>query len=177
MIWHVQQKVDKCYIMLYQFSYAVDTERKLNVHKTFRRCPGRLLNVLCTFNLRPVSTRYIHWLTQFNIRARFLVFQVNWEKLLTKPVDTAMINMKFFSNLLKEFLTENFIFCAPSKIFLPSHNQLTQFDRSCFYEKTQQDRHCLNCKNFNMFKFTNAFWNPHFFPANTQRCDDVVVSS
>ena len=28
----------------------------MNVHKTFRRRPGRLLNVLCTFNLRPVST-------------------------------------------------------------------------------------------------------------------------
>ena len=34
----------------------VDTGRKLNVHKTFRRRPGRLLNVLCTFSLRPVST-------------------------------------------------------------------------------------------------------------------------
>ena len=34
----------------------VDTGRKLNVHKTFRRCPGRLLNVLGTFNLRPVYT-------------------------------------------------------------------------------------------------------------------------
>ena len=33
-----------------------DTGRKLNVHKTFRRRPGRLLNVLCTFSLRPVST-------------------------------------------------------------------------------------------------------------------------
>ena len=33
----------------------VDTGRKLNVHKTFRRRPGRLLNVLCTFKLRPVS--------------------------------------------------------------------------------------------------------------------------
>ena len=33
----------------------VDTGRKLNVHKTFRRRPGLLLNVLCTFNLRPVS--------------------------------------------------------------------------------------------------------------------------
>ena len=31
----------------------VDTGRKLNVHKTFRR---RLLNVLCLFSLRPVST-------------------------------------------------------------------------------------------------------------------------
>ena len=36
----------------------VDTGRKLNVHKTFRRRPGRLLNVLCAFNLRPVSTVY-----------------------------------------------------------------------------------------------------------------------
>ena len=34
----------------------VDTGRKLNVHKTFRRRPGRLLNILSTFNLRPVST-------------------------------------------------------------------------------------------------------------------------
>ena len=34
----------------------VDTGRKLNLHKTFRRRPGRLLNVLCTFHLHPVST-------------------------------------------------------------------------------------------------------------------------
>ena len=34
-------------------SIPVDIGRKLNVYKTFRR---RLLNVLCTFNLRPVST-------------------------------------------------------------------------------------------------------------------------
>ena len=32
-----------------------DTGRKLNVHKTFRRRLGHFLNVLCTFNLRPVS--------------------------------------------------------------------------------------------------------------------------
>ena len=38
----------------------VDRERKLNVHKTFRRRHGHLLNVLCTFNLGPVSTR-IWW--------------------------------------------------------------------------------------------------------------------
>ena len=34
----------------------VDTGPKFNVHKTFRRRPEHLLNVLCTFNLRPVST-------------------------------------------------------------------------------------------------------------------------
>ena len=37
-------------------NYPVDTGRKLNVHTTFRRRPRHLLNVLCTFNLRPVST-------------------------------------------------------------------------------------------------------------------------
>ena len=37
-------------------SNPVDTGRKLKVHKTFRRRPRRLLNVLCTFNLCPVST-------------------------------------------------------------------------------------------------------------------------
>ena len=39
-------------------SYPLEIGRKLNVHKTFRRRPGRLLDVLCTFNLRPVSRRY-----------------------------------------------------------------------------------------------------------------------
>ena len=38
------------------YGNPVDTGRKLNVHKTFRRRPGRLLNVLCRFDLRPVST-------------------------------------------------------------------------------------------------------------------------
>ena len=33
-------------------SDPVDIGSKLNVHKTFRRRPGRPLNVLCTFNLR-----------------------------------------------------------------------------------------------------------------------------
>ena len=43
------------YDLLVKRPYPVDTRRKLNVHKKFRRRPGRLLNVLYTFNLRPVS--------------------------------------------------------------------------------------------------------------------------
>ena len=35
-------------------SIPLDTKHKLNVHKAFSRHPGRFLNVLCTFNLRPV---------------------------------------------------------------------------------------------------------------------------
>lgn len=34
----------------------VDTGRALGVHKAFRGRPGRLLGVLCTFGLCPVST-------------------------------------------------------------------------------------------------------------------------
>ena len=46
------------FFILYTFLsfHPVETGRKLNVHWTFRRRPGRLLNVLRTFNLPPVST-------------------------------------------------------------------------------------------------------------------------
>ena len=37
-------------------SLPADTGRKLNARKTFRRRPIRLLNVLCAFHLRPVTT-------------------------------------------------------------------------------------------------------------------------
>ena len=43
----------------------LDTGRKLNLHKTFRRRPGRLLNVLCTLNLRPVSRESIEDLQNY----------------------------------------------------------------------------------------------------------------
>ena len=39
----------------------VDRGRRLNVHNTFRRRPERLFNVLCTFNLRPVSRGIDVW--------------------------------------------------------------------------------------------------------------------
>ena len=41
--------------------FPVDTGHKLNIHKTFRRRSGRLLNVLCTFNLRPASTELLSY--------------------------------------------------------------------------------------------------------------------
>ena len=70
----------------------VDTGHELNVHKTFRRRPGRLLNVLCTFSLRRVSTgrilrlifdEYINFessnITEFAIQTSTLLnpFQAN----------------------------------------------------------------------------------------------------
>ena len=39
--------------------FPVDTGRKLNVRKTLRRRPGRLLNVFYAFSLRPVSTGFM----------------------------------------------------------------------------------------------------------------------
>ena len=46
----------KAFFLGFFINIPVDTGRKLNVHETFGRRPGRLLNVLCTFNLCPVST-------------------------------------------------------------------------------------------------------------------------
>ena len=43
----------------------VDTGRKLNVHKTSIRRLGRLANILCTFNLRPVSTGMADIISRF----------------------------------------------------------------------------------------------------------------
>ena len=43
------------WVIISKASSPLDTGRKLNVHETFRRCPGLLLNVLCTFNLRIIS--------------------------------------------------------------------------------------------------------------------------
>ena len=40
----------------FQVTFPVDTGRKLNVYKTFRRRPGHFLNVFCTFNLHPFHT-------------------------------------------------------------------------------------------------------------------------
>ena len=39
-------------------NFPVDTGHKLNLYKTFRTRPGRLLNILCAFSLSPVSTRF-----------------------------------------------------------------------------------------------------------------------
>ena len=45
----------KIHIVIYNNKIIpVDTGHKFNVHKTFRRRPGHLLNVLRTFNLRLV---------------------------------------------------------------------------------------------------------------------------
>ena len=63
MITQLQCKQTKCQNLKTQFPKdliygSANNKRifsKLNVHKTFRRRPGRVLHISCTFNLRPVS--------------------------------------------------------------------------------------------------------------------------
>ena len=44
-----------CTVSIYINAFPLDTERKLNIHKTLRRCPGHFLDVLCNFNLYIMS--------------------------------------------------------------------------------------------------------------------------
>ena len=55
LFWHIWEGfcVNKAFS-----SYSIDTGRKFNVLKTFRRRPEHLLNVLYTLSLRPVSKGY-----------------------------------------------------------------------------------------------------------------------
>ena len=82
--------------------YPVDTGRKLNAHKTFRRRPARLLNVLCTFNLRSVSTRRCISFSSFSLcpkrRNRPAMFRIEikinfWEYPASKTIVAVIMNM------------------------------------------------------------------------------------
>ena len=85
---------------------AVDTGRKLNEHKTFRRRPGRFLNALCTFNLRPVSTGFL----TFSARDCFNAFDFLGEGYVTaNDIKEALMHImeksseQDKSNILKYF--------------------------------------------------------------------------
>ena len=70
----------------------VDTGRKLNVHKTFRRRPGRLLNVLCTFNLRPVSTGFEVFILMWQVL--FKLYIAYYRKLGTNTTSPSMSSLE-----------------------------------------------------------------------------------
>ena len=86
-----------------------DTGRKLNVHKTFRRSPVRFLNVLYTFNLRPVSTgtRSVYYFTGYgNIPTRLIKLVAEF---LVSSLAFVIIplrdNPTKLSNTLKQFVS------------------------------------------------------------------------
>ena len=53
---------------IWKICAPADAGPKLNVHKTFRRCPGRLLNILCTLNLRPLSMVLRGYVTKWSLK-------------------------------------------------------------------------------------------------------------
>ena len=55
----MKQQNNNIIVILNVEMFPVGTGRKLNIRKTLRRRPRRLLNVLCTFNLRPVSAGFL----------------------------------------------------------------------------------------------------------------------
>ena len=61
----------------------LDTQRKLNVHKTLRRRPGWMLNVLWMFNLRPVSKGWLLAVIVVNI-----IFDVSFSMLTILSIVT-----------------------------------------------------------------------------------------
>ena len=74
------------------YTYPLDTGRKWNKHKTFRRYPWRLLNVLCRFNLHTVSRGY---------ESKFLLFKSLMGKVNT-IIDFHEKSRKYLKNDLKD---------------------------------------------------------------------------
>ena len=78
--------------------FPIDTGRKLNVHKTFRIRLGRLLNVLCRYNLHPVST-WTYTLTNL---------QLSILDLLSSNINEVIRSILNFLLLLLLFFTKRF---------------------------------------------------------------------
>ena len=108
-------------------NYPVDTGHKLNVHKTFRRRPGRLLNVICTFSLGPVSTgnKVLHGQVNFNdfeevvcvyfckMFARDIKFcESDWTPFFGLLQSKSMDWFLYDGTLAFNELMKNFILCA-----------------------------------------------------------------
>ena len=91
-------------------SILVDTGRKLNLHKTFRRRLERLLNVLCTFNLRPVPTRMTKT-TMYSLVSFFRLYLgnlpwKNWEDMIMQ-VDFLNCTCSDWETIVQTFLRWN----------------------------------------------------------------------
>ena len=124
-ILHVQNN----YLKSFRTYSPLDIECKLNVHQMYRRLPGRLLNVLCTFNLRCIRAIDVLCLGVISIQSSIMqqILQHNrkqtWNigtkwtlyKKWSFPLRISSVNMikwflRIWSHLLKKCLIENFIF-------------------------------------------------------------------
>ena len=80
------QSLSGGYLNNYPFpNYSpLDIGCKLNVHKTFSRRPRRLLKVLCTFNLRPVSRDILQKIKEKKSKKRKFKKKIQQKNALTK---------------------------------------------------------------------------------------------
>ena len=102
----------------------MDTGRKLNVYKTFRVRPRRLLNVLCTLYLRPVSRDgetdnhenfLFDVLSQLSC-CRYCVSHLLSQSFMNYPHCFVCLEsklMKFVSGQYKYKLETYMVFCTP----------------------------------------------------------------
>ena len=97
--------------------YPLDTGCELNVHRISRKCPGRLLNVLCAFNLRPVNRGYCKWIIACSMMNwvafsgwlekfsySFLYFLLKSSSLISEP--DLLKNLMLFSNFVISLVLE-----------------------------------------------------------------------
>ena len=112
----------------------------MNVHKTFRRRPGRLLNVLCTFNLRPVS---IGSDGEFSISASFEGMSSLTNSMIPPPStwfphhqhDYPTINQRFGLLHVAFFIALSENNCGQkSLLFLPKVDRVVKTSLSFFKE-------------------------------------------
>ena len=84
----------------------LDTACKMKVHKRFRRRPGRLLNLLCTFNLRPVSRRNIlKYLASFlDSKHRISHWRCSTKKAALKILQYSQGNVRVGVSYFEEYL-------------------------------------------------------------------------
>ena len=105
--------------------FSVDTGRKLNVHKTFRSRPGRLLNVLCTFNLRPVSAGFKIYDITKQIYRQLLTIQILLNVSRSKDnqkKETSLVNSIYHEAFFLKNDTQYVVEKLVPKLFLKNQN-------------------------------------------------------
>ena len=123
--------IDKIFMIKIKFTstlISLDTGHTLNVHKTFRRCLGRLPNInLCTLNLCPVSRgRNVKFVKFARIPdqkilkiVRFLVLcrcNIWLKKVIQKSIKNK-ISKQIIRNLTIPYIWDKVFNNGPSKIF------------------------------------------------------------
>ena len=107
----------------------IDTWLNLNVHKMFRRRPGFPLIVLCTFNLRPVSTgRTCHGKMQVSLRVATLspFFFYTWTGKVERKYFTHVIQWLVFHSIMDPHSQKSLLF----SIFSPKDLQNVLYSRN-----------------------------------------------